>query len=174
MIDADEIYRLEKKRIKQEKQFTRTHVKPKPIRIVDSEEYYVCALPTEIHISRGFLEKNPSRKEVVKLLKHELLRYVHYGHSVDFLDRTRSWDGFKQLFRDLPNLTVGYALKRLREKYRISLKKLAKEVGISHYRLRKIEKTGDPYLIYGEADLLRRIFETIIGKLDSSASLDLS
>ena len=158
---------------------------PKPVKIVYMDDCDGLLTGNEIHVSTGFLERNPCRVEVEKLLTHELIYRLlppGYGHSLVLLDsgevgivgpvelhglldfnkshlegristhfndegeeivtirKAPSWNGLKEMV-DINYLDLGLALRRLREIHCLSQRYLANEVGISTYRLKKIEES---------------------------------
>lgn len=66
-------------------------LKPKAIKIVDTKDFDAKVSGRHILISKIFLEKGPSQKEIEDLLKHELIHCVYpkYGHSIEFINLAR-------------------------------------------------------------------------------------
>jgi DNA-binding XRE family transcriptional regulator len=158
----------------------------KPVKIVYMDDCDGLWTGKEIHVSTGFLERNPCRVEVEKLLTHELIHRLlppGYEHSLEFFEiaeelgivgpvelhglldfnkshlegristhlndegeeivtirKAPSWNGLKEMV-DINYLDLGLALRRLREIHGLSQRYLANEVGISTYRLKKIEES---------------------------------
>ena len=84
----EKLFEIEKKIIKKHKMFR--HLTALPIIIVDDDTLAGENKGTEIHVSKQFLENNPTLEVVDKLLKHELIHSITPpGHGLDFLKKAK-------------------------------------------------------------------------------------
>jgi hypothetical protein len=81
---ASFLFELEKKLLRQYK--TYKNIEPRPVKIVEADDFNGTADDDFILISAKFLKSNPTVKEITDLLKHELLHYVcdREGHNLNF------------------------------------------------------------------------------------------